>query len=124
MKSIIKNQNMKFARRAARVRAKVSGTATRPRLSVFKSHRYIYAQVIDDVKGNTLAAFSSKDIKGLPAGKAGKSPADRAKEVGLGLAKKAIAAKVKKVVFDKGGYLYAGKIKLVADGAREGGLEF
>jgi len=117
MKSIIKKQNMKFARRAARVRAKISGTSTRPRLSVFKSHRYIYAQIIDDTKGSTLVAFSSKDTKG-------KSPADRAKEVGLGLAKKAVAAKVKKVVFDKSGYLYAGKIKLVADGAREGGLEF
>jgi large subunit ribosomal protein L18 len=117
MKSIIKKQNTRFARRAARVRAKVSGTAERPRLSVFKSHRYMYAQIIDDTKGNTLAAFSSKDAKG-------KSPADRAKEVGIGLAKVAIAAKIKKVVFDKGGYLYAGKIKLVADGAREGGLEF
>ena len=108
---------MRFARRAARVRAKISGTAERPRLSVFKSHRYIYAQIIDDVKGNTLVAFSSKEATG-------KSTADRAKEVGLGLAKKAVAAKVKKVVFDKSGYLYAGKIKLVADGAREGGLEF
>jgi large subunit ribosomal protein L18 len=117
MKSAITKQNTKFARRAARVRAKISGTAERPRLSVFKSHRYIYAQIIDDVKGNTLVAFSSKEAKG-------KSPADRAKEVGLGLAKKAVAAKVKKVVFDKSGYLYAGKIKLVADGAREGGLEF
>jgi large subunit ribosomal protein L18 len=124
MKSIIKTQNARFARRAARVRAKISGTAERPRLSVFKSHRYMYAQIIDDTKGNTLASFSSKDVKDLPAGKAGKSPADRAKEVGIGLAKKAIAAKIKKVVFDKGGYLYAGKIKLVADGAREGGLEF
>ena len=77
MKSIIKKQNMKFARRAAaRVRAKISGTLTRPRLSVFKLHRYIYAQIIDDTKGSTLVAFSSKDTKG-------KSPADRAKEVGL-----------------------------------------
>lgn len=117
MKSIIKTQNKKFARRHARVRAKISGTAERPRLSIFKSHRYIYAQVIDDTKGNTLAAFSSKDAKGS-------RPADRAKEVGLGLAKKAVAAKIKKVVFDRGGYLYAGKIKLVAEGAREGGLEF
>ncbi len=117
MKSIIKTQNARFARRAARVRAKIAGTAERPRLSVFKSHRYIYAQLIDDTKGNTLVAFSSKEAKG-------KSPADRAKEVGLGLAKKAVAAKVKKVVYDRGGYLYAGKIKLVAEGAREGGLEF
>lgn len=121
MKSIIKNQNQKFARRAARVRAKVSGTAERPRLSVFKSHRYIYAQIIDDTKGNTLAAFCSKDVKGSTLVN---GSTDRAKEVGLGLAKKAIAAKVKKVVFDRGGYLYAGKIKLLAEGAREGGLEF
>ena len=117
MKSIIKTQNKKFERRHARVRAKVSGTADRPRLSVFKSHRYMYAQIIDDTKGNTLAAFSSKEVKG-------KTPADRAKEVGLGIAKKAVAAKVTKVVFDKSGYLYAGKIKMVADGAREGGLQF
>jgi large subunit ribosomal protein L18 len=117
MKSIIKKQNARFARRAARVRAKITGTAERPRLSVFKSHRYIYAQIIDDTKGNTLVSFTSKDAKG-------KSPADRAKEVGLGLAKKAVAAKIKKVVYDRGGYLYAGKIKLVAEGAREGGLEF
>jgi large subunit ribosomal protein L18 len=117
MKSAITTQNKKFARRAARVRAKVNGTAERPRLSVFKSHRYIYAQIIDDVKGNTLVASSSKDVKG-------KSPADRAKEVGLDLAKKAMVAKIKKIVFDRGGYLYTGKIQLVAEGAREGGLEF
>lgn len=117
MKSIIKTQNQKFERRHARVRAKVNGTTERPRLSIFKSHRYMYAQVIDDTKGKTLAAFSSKDVKG-------KTPADRAKEVGIGIAKKAIAAEITKVVFDKSGYLYAGKIKLVADGAREGGLQF
>jgi large subunit ribosomal protein L18 len=117
MKSIIKTQNKKFARRHARTRAKISGTGERPRLSVFKSHRYIYAQIIDDTKGNTLAAFSSKDVKA-------KSPADRAKEVGLGIAKKALSVKIDKVVFDRGGYLYAGKIKIVADGAREGGLQF
>ena len=117
MKSIIKTQNKKFARRHARTRAKVNGTSERPRLSVFKSHRYIYAQIIDDTKGNTLVAHSSRETKA-------KAPSERAKEVGLGIAKKAIAAKITKVVFDRGGYLYAGKIKIVADGAREGGLQF
>jgi len=117
MNSIIKKNNQKFERRHARVRAKISGTASRPRLSVFKSHRYMYAQLIDDTKGHTLASFSSKDVKGA-------TPRDRAKEVGLGIAKKAIAIKIEAVVFDRSGYLYAGKIKIVADGAREGGLKF
>ncbi|MCL5782090.1 MAG: 50S ribosomal protein L18, partial [Patescibacteria group bacterium] len=106
MKNAIQEKNKKFERRRMRVRAKISGTAERPRLSVFKSHRYIYAQLIDDVKGNTLVSFDSKKIKAA-------TPADRAKEVGLGLAKKALAAKIKKAVFDKAGYLYTGKIKLV-----------
>lgn len=99
------------------MRAKISGTAERPRLSVFKSHKTIYAQIIDDAKGFTLASFSSKGAKS-------KTPSEKAKEVGLGVAKVALAAKIKKVVFDRGGYLYAGKIKAVAEGAREGGLEF
>jgi large subunit ribosomal protein L18 len=117
MKSALKTKNQKFERRHARVRAKVNGTEERPRLSIFKSHRYMYAQIIDDTKGHTLVAFSSKEVKG-------KTPADRAKEVGLGIAKKAIAAKITKIVFDKSGYLFAGKIKIVADAAREGGLQF
>ena len=106
-----------FARRRSRIRAKISGTPDRPRLAVFKSHKYIYAQVIDDTKGNTLVAADSRELKG-------KTPVDRAKELGLEIAKKALAAKVKTVVFDRGGYLYAGKIKVVADAAREGGLVF
>ena len=117
MSNILKTKNETFARRRARVRAKVSGTGERPRLSIFKSHRYLYAQIIDDTKGHTLASYDSKKVKA-------KSPSEKAKEVGLGIAKVAGAAKIKKVVFDKGGYLYAGKIKIVADGAREGGLEF
>jgi large subunit ribosomal protein L18 len=117
MKNALQTKNQKFARRHARVRAKVNGTSERPRLTVFKSHKYIYAQIIDDTKGHTLASFDSTDLKG-------KNPSDRAKEVGIGLAKKAMAAKIKKVVFDRGGYQYVGKIRLVADGAREGGLEF
>ena len=117
MKNSVHIQNTKFARRRARVRAKISGTAERPRLSIFKSHMYMYAQVIDDTTGHTLASFDSRKVKG-------KTPRDRAKEVGLGIATQALAAKITKVVFDRGGYLYAGKIKLVADGAREGGLIF
>jgi large subunit ribosomal protein L18 len=117
MKNAIQINNDKFARRHARVRAKISGTAERPRLSVFKSHKYMYAQLINDDKGNTLASSNSREVKG-------KTPSEKSKEVGLELAKKALKANIKKVVFDKGGYLYTGKIKLVADGAREGGLEF
>ena len=106
-----------FARRKARIRAKISGTPERPRLSIFKSHKYIYAQVIDDTKGHTLAAFDSSASKA-------KTPVERAKEVGVEIAKKAKAAKITKVVFDRGGYIYTGKVKIVADAAREGGLEF
>lgn len=117
MKNAIQIKNQKFARRHARVRAKISGTAERPRLSVFKSHKNIYVQIIDDEKGHTIASFDSSKLKSKKAD-------ERAKEVGLGIAKLAIQKKIKKVVFDRGGYLYAGKIKTVALGAREGGLEF
>lgn len=115
--STLKVKQKIFARKKARIRAKISGTAERPRLAIFKSNKYIYVQIINDEKGHTLAMFSSKD------GKA-KTPADRAKEVGSEIAKKAKAAKITKVVFDRGGYLYTGKVKMVADAAREGGLEF
>ena len=106
-----------FARRKARIRAKISGTAERPRLSIFKSHRYIYAQIIDDVAGKTLVSTDSRKV-------GGKTPVERAGAVGADIAKKAVAAKISKVVFDRSGYLYAGKIKVVADSARQGGLEF
>jgi large subunit ribosomal protein L18 len=106
-----------FARRKTRIRAKISGTGERPRLSIFKSHKYIYAQVIDDTKGHTLAAFDSHMSKA-------KTPTEKAKDVGIEIAKRSKAAKVTKVVFDRGGYMYTGKIKMVADAAREGGLEF
>lgn len=106
-----------FERRAFRVRTKVSGTKDLPRLSIFKSNKFIYAQLIDDEAGKTLVAFSSKGLKA-------KKKTDQAKEVGAGIAKLAVAAGILKVVFDKGGYLYAGKIKLLADSAREAGLKF
>ena len=86
-------------------------------MAIFKSHYHIYAQVIDDDKGHTLATADSRMVKGA-------KPVDRAKEVGIEIAKRAKAAKITKVVFDRGGYLYGGKIAMVAEAARSGGLEF
>jgi large subunit ribosomal protein L18 len=103
-----KQKQMKIERRHKRIRSILSGTALRPRLSVFKSNKFLYAQLIDDEKGHTLAAASSKI----------------AKDVGIDIAKKAKTLKIEKVVFDRGGYLYTGKIKTIADSAREGGLNF
>ena len=104
-------------RRRARIRAKVSGTKDKPRLAVFKSNTNIYAQIIDDVHSKTLVSASSNEIK---KGK----PLEKAKEVGMEIAKKAMTAKISKVVFDRGGFLYTGHIKALAEGAREGGLKF
>jgi large subunit ribosomal protein L18 len=115
--NISQTKQYKIARRHKRIRAKVSGTPERPRLSVFKSHKFIFLQLVDDVKGATLVSAWSKECKG-------KTPAERAKEVGIELAKKAKEAKIVSVVFDRGGYLYTGHIKAVAEGAREGGLKF
>jgi large subunit ribosomal protein L18 len=115
--NILTTKHKIFARRKAKVRAKVHGTKERPRLAIFKSHKYIYAQIIDDDKGITLASCDSRSAKG-------KTPVSKAKEVGVEIAQKAKAAKIVKIVFDRSGYLYTGKIKMVADAAREGGLEF
>jgi large subunit ribosomal protein L18 len=106
-------------RRRRRVRAKVRGTAERPRLSVFRSNRGIGAQLIDDAAGHTLAAvnWTEGDLKGLKA-------MDQAKRSGELLAERAKAAGVETVVFDRGGYRYHGRVKALADGAREGGLSF
>ena len=103
-----KQKQQKIERRHKKIRSTLSGTAERPRLSVFKSHKYLYVQLIDDVRGHTLAQANSDD----------------AKKIGIEIAKKAKALKIEKVVFDRGGYLYTGKIKSVADSAREGGLNF
>jgi len=110
-------------RRQFRVRKKVSGTPDCPRLNVFRSINHIYAQLIDDFSGNTLVSSSSsdKELKGkLSAG----GNIEAAKEVGMLIAKRAVDKGVKKVVFDRGGNLYHGRVKALADGAREGGLEF
>jgi large subunit ribosomal protein L18 len=110
-------------RRKLRIRRKIGGTPERPRLSVFRSLKHIYAQVVDDVAGTTLAHAStmSKDLKG-PSTEATKS--DAAKLVGQAIAQQLKAKGVSKVVFDRNGYLYHGRIKALADGAREAGLEF
>ncbi len=105
-------------RRHRRVRKKVIGTAERPRLAVFRSNRHIYAQVIDDVAGRTLASAST-----LQEGIDG-APKDKAKAVGAALASKAKGAGVTKVAFDRGGFMYHGRVASLAEGAREGGLEF
>lgn len=104
-------------RRHKRVRSKVIGTAKKPRLCVFKSNKYIYAQLIDDERGKTLAASSSLKMKS-------NSLLENAGKVGKEIALKAKDLKIKEVVFDKGGYIYTGKIKTLADAAREGGLKF
>lgn len=100
------------------IRQRLSGTKDRPRLSVFKSNKGIYAQIIDDTAGHTLAAASSKEL--------GKSEINIgvSKEVGKKLAEKAKASGVETVIFDRSGYLYHGRVKALADGAREGGLKF
>lgn len=112
-------QNWMRARRATRVRSKVRGTAERPRLSVFRSNRAIWAQVIDDGNGRTMASAASIHVaeKGL-------SKKDQATKVGELLAERAKAAGIEHVVFDRGPYLYHGRVKALADGARQGGLDF
>lgn len=110
-------------RRQKYVRLKLSGTAERPRLNVFRSHQHIYAQVIDDSTGHTLASASTVD-KEVVAMIAGKKKKDQAAIVGKVVAERAKNAGLSQVVFDRGGYLYHGRVKALADGAREGGLEF
>ncbi len=118
---IDKNEDRK--RRHLRVRKKVKGTTEAPRLCVFRSLNHIYVQIIDDTKGNTLVTASTldKEIKGSLAGK---SKEEQAKMVGELAAKKAIAKGITNVVFDRGGYLYTGRVQRLAEGAREGGLQF
>lgn len=106
--------------RHARVRRKISGTPERPRLSVYKSLKGIYAQIIDDVNGNTLVSASTLDKEV----KTKASNVEAAKEVGALVAKRATKAGIKTIVFDRGGYQYHGKVKALAEAAREGGLEF
>ena len=117
------DKNTDRKKRHARVRNKLSGTASRPRLCVYRSLNNIYAQIIDDVAGNTLVACSSKE-KAVAALLEGKTKVEQAKIVGEELAKKATAKGIEEVVFDRGGYLYTGRVQALAEGAREGGLKF
>ena len=103
-----------------RIRKKVQGTAERPRLAVYRSNKEIYAQLIDDLAGHTLASASSRD-KGMDCSG---TKVEVSKRVGTALAEKAKAANVETVVFDRGGYLFHGRVKSLAEGAREGGLKF
>lgn len=101
------------------IRAKISGTTVKPRLSVFRSNKEIYAQLIDDVNGNTLVSASSQELKSAKGTKV-----ELSKVVGQKLAEKAVSSGIKEVTFDRGGYLYHGRVKALAEGAREGGLKF
>ena len=117
------DKNAERIKRHKRIRNRISGTQEKPRLSVYRSEKHIYAQIIDDVAGKTLVACSTvekavaEQVKDLDKKAA-------AKVVGKALAEKALAAGLKTVVFDRGGYLYTGRVQALADGAREGGLEF
>jgi large subunit ribosomal protein L18 len=110
-------------RRHARVRKKIAGTSNVPRLSVFRSLKHIYAQIIDDDAGQTLVSASTLDADVRPE-IAGRSKMEQAQVVGRRLAEKALSRGVKKVVFDRGGYVYHGRVKALADASREGGLVF
>lgn len=109
--------------RHARVRKKVSGTHERPRFDVYRSNQHIYVQIIDDLDGKTLVAASTVE-KEIAAEVKGKKKTEAAKIVGAAAAKKALAAGITEVVFDRGGYIYTGRVAAVADGAREAGLKF
>ena len=114
------DRKMERTRRHIRVRRKISGTAERPRLCVFRSNSNLYVQLVDDVAGNTLAQASTlyKEVKTKHANK------EAAKEVGALIAKRALDKKIDTVVFDRGGYIYHGVVKELAEAAREGGLKF
>ena len=109
--------------RKARVKRTLAGLTDRPRLSIFRSSKYIYAQIIDDLKGQTLCAASSLE-KGMKTKIKSTRDLSAAKEVGKALAERAKAKSIKAVVFDRGGYMYHGRVKALAEGAREGGLNF
>lgn len=116
----MKNQTLKIkARRKLRVRSKIKKDTGRIRLSVFRSNKYIFAQLIDDSKGETVIGISEKSLPKIEGTKS-----ERAKSLGLLLASKAKAKKITKIVFDRGSYSYHGRVKNIAEGLREGGLEF
>lgn len=115
------NRNQRRQKRHLRIRNKISGTTQRPRLTIYKSNKHIHAQIVDDLNGKTLVAASSLD-KGL--GLDHTSNKDAAKAVGQAIGKKALDAGIESVVFDRSGYIYHGKVKELAEAAREAGLKF
>lgn len=121
-KSKTKKKNLRRARIRRGIRSKIEGTAERPRMSVFRSNRDIYVQLINDMQGHTLVAASSRDADMQANSKLKR--VEQSKKVGEKVAKLAKEAGITRVVFDRGGYLYHGRVKALADGAREGGLQF
>ena len=115
-------QRKRFRRKIA-IRLRLSGTAERPRLSVFRSARYVYAQAVDDTTGRVLAAASELEAT-LKTDLAGKKKKERARQVGKAIGAKLVALNIKAVVFDRNGYIYHGRVKEIADGARDAGLVF
>jgi large subunit ribosomal protein L18 len=113
----------KRLRRKVHIRLRISGTSERPRLSVFRSARYIYAQAVDDTTGRVIASASELEA-GLKAATAGMPKKERARLVGKTVGEKLVAAGVKTVVFDRNGFIYHGRVKEIADGARDAGLQF
>ncbi|MDD3478245.1 MAG: 50S ribosomal protein L18 [Candidatus Izemoplasmatales bacterium] len=113
------DKNAQRIKRHRRIRFNIAGTAEKPRLNVFRSNKAIYAQLIDDLAGHTLAAASSIELKDVSGGNV-----EGAKAVGTLIAKKALEKNIKTVVFDRGGYIYHGRVKALAEAAREAGLEF
>ena len=127
----MKDKIQKHLRRKRRTRARIFGIKSRPRVSVYRSSKHLYVQIIDDVKGETLVSVSDMELKKKTDGKKVQkksqkkvSKIDLARTVGELLAKKAEKKKIKKIVFDRGGYKYHGRVKAVAEGARKGGLVF
>ncbi len=119
----VKDKNQDRLVRHARVRKKISGTAQKPRFNVYRSLKEIYAQIIDDTTGNTLVSASTRE-KEIAEMVKGKTKTEAAKVVGEVAAKRALEKKIEEVVFDRGGYLYTGRVQAVADGARAAGLKF
>lgn len=116
----MRNKELRMQKRKSAIRAKVSGDASRPRLNVFRSNNHIYGALIDDSVGKTLVSMSDKSLKTIKK----ETKTDLAFAVGKLLAEKALKKNLKEVVFDRGGYLYHGRVKALAEGAREGGLKF
>ena len=115
----MENKKQKI-KRQIRIRSKFKGTKQKPRLSVFRSNKFMYAQLIDDEKGQTILAVCEKDLDD----KTSKIKTERAKALGIALAKQAKTKKIQAVVFDRGSYAYHGRVKALAEGSREGGLKF